>query len=70
MENQPIKAEYTLANVVECMRLCEDVRNPINSFIVNYAYRWIREKLERNGELTSSDRERFMEKFYHQAKNL
>jgi hypothetical protein len=70
MENQPIKAEYTLVNVVECMRLCEDARNPINAFIINSAYRWIREKLERNGELTTSDRERFMEKFYNQAKNL
>jgi hypothetical protein len=70
MENQQIKAEYTLVNVVECMRLCEDARNPINSFIINSAYRWIREKLERNGELTTSDREKFMEKFYNQAKNL
>ena len=70
MENQPIKAEYSLHNIVECMLLCEDMRNPNNGFIVNSAYKWIREKIERNGELTTEDRENFMKKFYHQAKNM
>lgn len=63
-----IKAEYSLTNIAICMQLCEDMRNPNNSIIVNAAYKWIRQKVE-YGELTTADREYFMEKFYYQAKN-
>ena len=70
MENQPIKAEYTLHNIVYCMALCEDMRNPNNGVIVNSAYKWIRKTVERKGELTTEDRENFMSKFYHIGKNM
>ncbi len=70
MEKQTIKAEYSLQNIVECMSLCEDMRNPNNGFIVNSAYKWIRQTIERKGELTTEDRENFMRKFFHQGKNM
>jgi hypothetical protein len=47
MENQPIKAEYSLQNIIECMSLCEDMRNSTNGVIVNAAYKWIRQTVER-----------------------
>ena len=70
MEFQPIKAEYSLQNIVECMYLCEDMRNPNSGFIVNSAYKWIRQTVERKRELTTEDRENFMRKFYHPGKNM
>jgi len=69
MNNQPIKAEYSLFNVIECMKLLEDARNPNNGFIINMGYKWIREHLEETNELTTADREKFHKKFYLEAKN-
>lgn len=66
----PIKAEYSLDNVVECMSLCEDMHNPNNAIIVNAAYKWIRTTLAIKGELTTEDREYFHRKFYLQGKNM
>ena len=62
------QAKFSLYNIAECMRLCEDMRNPNNAIIVNAAYKWIRLKVE-CGLFTITDREYFMRKFYHQAKN-
>lgn len=59
----------TLLNVTQCMALCEDMRNPNNAVIVNAAYKWIRQRLEQFGELTTPDRKYFINKYYYQGKN-
>lgn len=64
-----INAEYSLTNLIECLELLQDAKNGNNGFLYNAGIKWLINRVKKNNELTTPDREEFHRKFYLNMKN-